>query len=55
MVTKDPLDRISEEYADLIEGTGTNIFVPSVNAGPENINRIVPSAIRNTMNFILNK
>ena len=55
MVTKDPLDLIANNYSKMIEDTGTNIFVPCVNAGPENINRIVPSVIKNTINFITNR
>ena len=55
MVTKDPLDEISKDYAQRIRNSGTNIMIHSVNAGPENINRIVPSVIENTMKYILNK
>ncbi len=55
MVTKEPLDEIALNYSDMIKNTGTNIFVPCVNAGPENINRIVPTVIENTMKYILNR
>lgn len=55
MVTKEPLDQIALNYEGMIKDTGTNIFVPCVNAGPENINRIVPAVIENTMKFILNR
>jgi len=55
MVTKEYLDEISFEYKSKIENTKTNIFVPFVNAGPENINRLVPEVIKNTINFITSK
>ena len=53
MVTKDPLDIIATNYEGMIRDTGTNMYVPCVDAGPENINRIVPTVIENTINYII--
>jgi hypothetical protein len=55
MVTKHPLDEISKEYDKKFKDSNTNIFLPFVNAGPENINRLVPAVINNTIDFIYKK
>ncbi|MFY0642735.1 MAG: NAD(P)-binding protein [Bermanella sp.] len=55
MITSDPLDRITKKYEDEFNDLKGNIYIPFVNAGPENINRLVPSVIDKTISFILSK
>lgn len=52
MVTADPLDEISDKFKNKISDVAGNIFTPFLNAGPENINRLVPSVIKNTISYI---
>ncbi len=55
MVTKTPLNEISEKYSGLISNVGSNFFVPFVNAGPENINRLVPEVISRALSYVINE
>jgi protoporphyrinogen oxidase len=54
MVTEESLDSITSRFRTAFSNLETNVFVPFVNAGPENINRLVPSVINNTTDYLVN-
>ena len=54
MVCSEPLEVITDRYHQAFQQTDTNFVLPFVNAGPENINRLVPGVIKNTTNYIVN-
>ncbi len=54
MVTGETLDSITARYRQAFHEHESNIFLPFVNAGPENINRLVPAVIVNTSDYIIN-
>lgn len=51
-IAKSSIEDIARQFEQELLKTNTNIFVPFVSVGPENINRLVPSVIQNTINYI---